>query len=158
MPQNVAKMLSGNFYKFDTIWNNLGTFTSARIMLSLVNINKWVILSPVFQILKKCTSAFKPMGCTLTDDIIVVKKNYISGSSFWGFSKYTSIWANFYPFFAILLAKITNIWGTIASISKNLALSDIPNQLMTKLTKTGKSTDIYSFSWIFSFKNSEKCW
>ena len=107
----------------------LGTFTSAKIMLFLVNINKWVILSPVFQFLKKCTSVFKTTGCTLTDDIIVVKKNYISGSSFCGFSKYTFIWANFYPFFAILLAKITNIWGTIASISKNLALSDIPNHI-----------------------------
>ena len=43
-------------------------------------------------------------------------------------------------------------------IKKKTALSDMPNQLMTKYTKTGKSTDIYSFSWIFSFKKSQKCW
>ena len=80
-------------------------FTSAKKVLFLVNIDKWGILPPVFQNQNDFAAAFKTLGCTFTDDIIVVKKNYMSGSVFWVFYRYTFILANFDPFFVILLAK-----------------------------------------------------
>ena len=67
-------------------------------------------------------------------------------------------WVNLDPIFAILLVKITNIWPTIAWISKYARLSDVAIQLMRNYTKRWKNTEIYSISWIFSFKKLQKYW
>ncbi len=74
------------------------------------------------------------------------------------FVKSTLFWVHFDPFSAILPVKITNIWDTNTRRSKHTTLSDIANQLTRKYTKRWKSTDVYLFSWIFSFKKLEKYW
>ena len=98
------------------------------------------------------------MGCSLNDGKKIVKITCIKKAAFRVFSKYTFIFANYDLFSPILLGKISNTWATIVSISKNPPLSNIHNQLMTKYTKLRKSRGVYSFSWIFSLKKSQKYW
>ena len=126
--------------------NLMWTFTLARKVFFLVNVDILVILTRMVQNNTDFAAGSETLGCTRADAIIAVKKNYFSGSAFWVYFRHTFFLSNFDLFFAIFPPKSADIWGTIALISKNTSLSDIPNELMTKYTKAWKSTDIYSLS------------
>ena len=127
LPENVKINAFWYFLKHWYHMNLMWTFTLARKVFFLVNVDILIILTRMVQNNTDFAAGSEIFGSTRTDDIIAVKRNYFPGSAFWVCSRHTFFFSNFYTFFAIFPSKIADIWGTIALVSNNSSLSDIPN-------------------------------